>query len=1071
MIEALSQKLRASLRFKLVMSILIIVLFNLLMGSVAYLVSERAQNDLQILRQNGISISLNASRISSATNKLATLSEGAAQTRDIEALNQHYELMKDVVQKKDAYFADIKRDEIGPGYEDALTDILKSFELLHDKITELYSRKKELLLLEEKVKTSMASSQKRHGQFLADIAPVIDDIYFSSVLGIEGVKLKSQSISNDAAKEVSILVSILELKAEAHNFFGLMEIMYNLSDRDDLAPLEDRIMAASESFSKDYKSFSEKYKQQGGALPEGLQPEHMIKSAAVMISDKRKKLVALEELAALTLSMQAISATLEEDTNKFIKSANLNVQVYTDNAMRNLLVGQIAIISLSLFCLCSAVFISWYFVHKHLITRLYRLRDNMMAIACGQLNVDLHEKFHDEIDEMAKSVVFFRETLQKNILLNHKLKNTVDHLEMARQRASDVSKEVKDIAQIPINIPYPLIRIDLDGNIKFINKAATDIFSNLLAEGFSNKSLAGLDDYIESVRFGNHGARLTRELQVHEDLTYLQVITPVEVDGEKSVIVYFFDVTLMRKVQEEAEKANHAKSEFLANMSHELRTPMNSILGMTRLVLENGYLSDEIREMLDVSYKAATSLLDIVNDILDISKIEAKGVVLEKISFDLDEVVSDVMNTLMPIASAKGILLTADWSRKGMPYLIGDPARLSRVLTNLIGNAVKYTDSGGVTMKVDLVTIDQGHTILNIDVIDTGIGIPEEKQDLIFEKFSQADASTTRRYGGTGLGLAITRHLVQLMDGKIGVQSGPGKGSRFWVSIPYEVTSLVPFEGKHNGVLRSDSNIESHRIIAADAKVLVAEDHPLNQKFIEKLLHNIGIHDLTLVEDGEDMLRVIKEKSFDLVLMDCHMPLINGYDATAMIRQEELSTGHHMPIVAMTANAMVGDREKCLEYGMDDYISKPINPDHLHFVLSRWLILQNREAKISFIPGKTTGHVTPIVDLSSLHDFSEGDRDMETRLVDLFVKQTDVTLTKMRGLCIEGQCEEWCEAAHLLKGSSASMGAKILRKLCEQAQDLKIATHQEREQMLSKINTAYDDVKSFFRKEALLKSS
>lgn len=1058
---------QGSLRNKLVLSILIIVLFNLMMGAVAFLVSERAENDLQILRQNGISIFTNASRISAATSKLVTLSNDAAQAQDTITLHKYFDEMQQVVQEKNSYLEDIKREGLGAGYEDTIGSVLSSFALLNEKIAELHSKKEEILIHQEKIGTSMLISQKRHSQFMATIIPVIDEIYFSSVLGIEGVKIESHRVTEDAAKEVGSLVAALELKAEAHNLFGMMETMQNLGNRDDLVPLEDRIMASIERITKDYKVFSTAYQKQGGAVPDGLSPQIMIEAANLLIVTKKQELVSLEELAQLVHTMQSISEALETSTDNFIKSANDNVNTYTDKAMQNLLMGQIAIICLSVFCLFSAAVVSWFFVHKHLITRLYRLRNNMMAIACGQLNVDLHEKYHDEIDEMAKSVVFFRETLQKNILLNHKLKNTVDHLEIARQRESVVSKEVKDIAQIPINIPYPLIRIDLDGNIKFINQAATDIFSGVVTEGFKNQSLTGLEEYIESIRFGGKVERLTRELQVNEDLTYLQVITPVEVDGERSVIVYFFDVTLMRKIQEEAEKANHAKSEFLANMSHELRTPMNSILGMTRLVLENGYLSDEIREMLGVSYKAATSLLDIVNDILDISKIEAKGVILERISFDLDEVVSDVMNTLMPIASAKGILLTADWEREGMPYLIGDPARLSRVLTNLIGNALKYTDAGGVTLKAELAASDTGQTILNIEVIDTGIGIAADKLDLIFEKFSQADASTTRKYGGTGLGLAITRHLIQLMGGAIGVESEPGKGSRFWVSVPYETTSLVPFE-KNIVSMGGAAPIESHRIEGTVARILVAEDHPLNQKFIEKLLHNIGIQNMTLVEDGDEMLKAIKQDDFDLILMDCHMPLINGYDATATIRQQELTTGKHMPIIAMTANAMVGDREKCLECGMDDYVSKPINPDHLHFVLSRWLILHNREVKISFIPGKASVHDMPIVDMSFIHDFSDGHHEAEVKLASLFVAQSDKTLKKMKDLCVEGVNDEWCEAAHLLKGSSASMGAKILRKLCEDAQQMSIASAHERDLMLQKMNIAYEDVKQFFTKEGLL---
>ncbi len=391
---------------------------------------------------------------------------------------------------------------------------------------------------------------------------------------------------------------------------------------------------------------------------------------------------------------------------------------------------------------------------------------------------------------------------------------------------------------------------------------------------------------------------------------------------------------------ENANIANRAKSEFLANMSHELRTPLNSILGMNRL-LQGLNLSDDQKGLIDVMYRSSVNLLDLVNDILDLSKIEAGKMKLERIGFDPGYVLESVIHAMNPLADEKLLRIETKYNESDFPYVLGDPARLSRILMNLVGNAVKYTDKGRVTINVSCKRLDDIQVELLFDIADTGIGISTEKQKTIFEKFVQADTSTTRKYGGTGLGLAITRELVELMGGTIGLKSEEGVGSTFWFTIPFEITDKL-HEEKY---IRAQKMLLG-TILPQKANVLVAEDHPLNQILIRKLMQKFGIGHFKIVENGQDVIDAWKQESWDVILMDCHMPKKSGYDATEEIRTLEKMTGAHIPIVAMTANAMIGDREKCLRYGMDEYISKPINFDELQKVLGQWIHLASTAEEV-----------------------------------------------------------------------------------------------------------------------------
>ncbi|MDH3620112.1 MAG: ATP-binding protein [Gammaproteobacteria bacterium] len=497
----------------------------------------------------------------------------------------------------------------------------------------------------------------------------------------------------------------------------------------------------------------------------------------------------------------------------------------------------------------------------------------------------------------------------------------------------------------------------------------------------------------------------------------------------------------LKKARDDALHLSKVKSEFLARMSHEIRTPMNGVLGMVEL-LNNTPLGSTQKRYAYTIHESADRLLDIINDVLDFSKIEAGKLQLEEATFDLNSFLTDVVESLRVLAQKKNLAFDCVYPEGVGLAVTGDPFRLRQILTNLLGNAIKFTESGGVTLEVSATEVDAVRKDVRFVVRDTGIGISSENKENIFDSFAQEDGSMTRRFGGTGLGLAISKELVDMMGGALAVESVPGQGSKFTFSIRMRACTESEFSASarllQKRALERPAVAWEERFLAG--KVLLAEDNPVNQEVAVGLLEAMNV-DVTVVANGREAVALSGSGEFDVILMDCHMPLMDGYEATRAIRDREASEGAKpVGIIAVTANALSGDRNQCIAAGMNDYVSKPFSGEELYKLLAKYLPGTHSKgsskpvADMSALPGPIIVSGTSAVDQSVLEQLENISRNgrggLAKRVVEAFLGSSSDLMAQIRDAISAEDGKNVHAGAHALKSSSANVGALNLAELC-----------------------------------------
>jgi len=530
----------------------------------------------------------------------------------------------------------------------------------------------------------------------------------------------------------------------------------------------------------------------------------------------------------------------------------------------------------------------------------------------------------------------------------------------------------------------------------------------------------------------------------------VEIVSDVVRDSENKpigVVSCTQDISERKKLEEKRQLIESAqlKSEFVANVSHELRTPLNAVIGTAGLLFDT-QLNSEQREYALLIKQAGQTLLALINDVLDYSKLESGKMELENVDFNLKTAIRECVELFEYQARTKNLEIRIDTDPSTPQWVKGDPGRLRQVLVNLIGNAVKFTNQGSVVIKI---SPEPKTDQIRFEVIDTGIGIQKSALAKLFQAFSQANASMTREFGGTGLGLSICKNIIALMKGSIHVHSEFGKGSTFEFTIPLAKSenAIIP-------------EIELTQTIELQGRVLVVEDNPINQKVISRIIEKLGCR-VDMVGNGREALDALLFITYDIILMDCQMPILDGYEATTQIRKNpRYEKSKNIPIIAMTAHAMSGDKEKCLASGMNEYLCKPVDPLQVRLTLAKYLRKRKNEPES-----------LQAIDRAVLDDLSrlkaKGKPDLAGELIEIFFDQAPKRMKAIHDAVVGNSAPALAKETHTLRSSCAHVGAKHMSELCKEMEELARKNDMSSmSQRIAKLDQEFDKVKNALEKEA-----
>lgn len=624
-----------------------------------------------------------------------------------------------------------------------------------------------------------------------------------------------------------------------------------------------------------------------------------------------------------------------------------------------------------------------------------------------------------------------------------------------------LAHDEKLLNQFLDTIPVGVLILKNDGQPQFCNKKIVEYFP-LLEKSHSAKSisknlhtLTDLDSVsynVETIIHDGLIGKSTRLIGIHaesDQSVFLNLITePVRNDQQQIefLIFVFSDTTMTELAKKEllkaknlAEESVRIKENFLANMSHEIRTPLNAIIGFANLLVHSDLKKEESEYVRAINY-ASTTLLYIINDILDFSKIEAGMINVEQIPFNLPGTLESFKQMLEYKAKEKGIDYIFNIDKNLPKVVVSDSVRLTQILTNLVGNAIKFTDSGKVQVDVKCLNAENNSARIRFTVSDTGIGIPKEKQHLIFSRFNQAGDDINRRFGGTGLGLNITQSLTTLLGGQISFESEVGKGSVFTLDFKFTVAEDHQlFKSTISGFKKFENSASSHY------SILLVDDNELNRKLARTILNNLGFS-VTCAENGKAAVEYLTTNHFDIVLLDLQMPVMNGYETIDHIRNILKSD---IPVIAMTAHSLSSERTKCLTAGMNDYIIKPFVLDDLYNKISMQLQKNTPEAPVNSAPVSQ-----PDFDFSYLENLTSGDNDMMLELMELFVTNTPTEIRNLQNAVQEKNKAETENISHKIRSSFNIIGlASIAEEL------LKIETLEKNEESWNTISNKLRNIK------------